>query len=357
MASTKRASRKSVLKQVTTIGLDLAKTTVHFVGLNPTGQVLTRRQYSKGKLLEVTAIVGPCRIGMEACCGAHHLGRKLLAQGHDVRLMPPKYVKPFVKRDKNDTTDAEACAEACLRPTMRFVTIKSEAQLSMQSLHRYRSRLVSNSTQLINQARGFLLERGLAIPQGKHRFAARLPEILEDADNGLPDQMRVLLAEMLAEWEQMEAKIEQVNRELVAEAKQCEACQRLREVPGIGAQTATALVAAIGDGQAFEKGRDLAAWLGLTPRETSTGGKQRLGGISKRGSRYVRTLLVHCARAGLDTLSKRTDRLGQWLRRMLETKDRRVAIVALAARLARISWAILTSGQRFGARPQAAFAA
>ena len=244
MASTQRASRKSVLNQVTTIGLDLAKTTVHFVGLNPAGQVLTRRQYSKGKLLEVTATVGPCRIGMEACCGAHHLGRKLLAQGHDVRLMPPKYVKPFVKRDKNDTTDAEACAEACLRPTMRFVTVKSEAQLSMQSLHRYRSRLVSNSTQLINQARGFLLERGLAIPQGKHRFAARLPEILEDADNGLPDPMRVLLAEMLAEWEQMEAKIEQVNRELVAEAKQCEACQRLREVPGIGAQTATALVAA-----------------------------------------------------------------------------------------------------------------
>ena len=160
--------------------------------------MLTLRQVSKGKLLEVTATMGPCRIGREACCGAHHVGRKLLGQGHDVRLMPPKYVKPFVKRDKNDSNDAEACAEACLRPTMRLVAVKSEAQLSMQSLQRYRSRRVGNFSQLINQARGFLLERGLAIPQGKQRFAARLPEILEDADNGLPDQMRALLAEMRA---------------------------------------------------------------------------------------------------------------------------------------------------------------
>ena len=158
---------------------------------------------------------------------------------------------------------------------------------------------MGNFSQLINQARGFLLERGLAIPQGKQRFAARLPEILEDADNGLPDQMRALLAEMRAEWEELEEKIEAVNHELLAAAKQCEACERLREVPGIGAQTATALVAAVGDGKAFEKGRDLAAWLGLTPREHSTGGQQRLGGISKRGNRYVRTLLVHCTRSGL----------------------------------------------------------
>ena len=357
MASTKPTSRKSALKEVGTIGLDLAKTSVHFVGLGATGQVVTRRQYSKGKLLEVTVKMAPCRIGMEACCGAHHLGRKLLEQGHDVKLMPPKYVKPFVKRDKTDSKDAEACAEACLRPTMRFVAVKSEAQLSMQSLHRYRSRLVGNSTQLINQARGFLLERGLAVPQGKHRFAARLPEILEDGDNGLPYEMRALLAKMLAEWEQLQEQIEAVDRQLVAEAKQCEACVRLREVPGIGAQTATAIVAAIGDGRAFEKGRDLAAWLGLTPQEMSTGGKQRLGGISKRGNRYVRTLLVHCARAGLETLSKRSDGLGKWLRKMLETKDRRVVIVALAARLARIAWALLSRGERFGVRPQTAPAA
>ena len=357
MASTKPTSSKSVLREVATIGLDLAKTTVYFVGLDATGQVLTRRQYSKAKLLEITATMGPCRIGMEACCGAHHLGRKLLSQGHDIRLMPPKYVKPFVKRDKNDSKDAEACAEACLRPTMRFVSVKSEAQLSMQSLHRYRSRLVGNSTRLINQARGFLLERGIAIPQGKHRFAARLPEVLEDADNGLPDEMRALLAEMLAEWEELVARIEAINHELVAEARQCEACVRLREVPGIGAQTATALVAAVGDGKAFEKGRDLAAWLGLTPRENSTGGKQRLGGISKRGNRYVRTLLVHCARSGLETLAKRTDGLGKWLGRMLATKDRRVVVVALAARLARIAWALLTSGQRFAVQLQPARAA
>ena len=272
--------------------------------------------------------------------------------------MPPKYVKPFVKRGKNDSKDAEASAEACLRPTMRFVAVKSEAQLSLQSPHRYRSLLVGNSTQLINQARGFLLERGLAIPQGKRRFAARLSEVLEDADNGLPDEMRARLAEMLAEWEELGEKIEAVSRELAAEAKQCEACERLREVPGIGAQTATALVAAVGDGKAFEKGRDLAVRLGLTPREDSTGGKQRLGGISKRGNRYVRTLLVHCVRASLETLAKRTDRLGTWLRRMLETKDRRVVIVVLAARLARIAWALLPPcGQRFAVQPQPAPAA
>ncbi len=186
MASTGQPSRKRVLKEVATIGLDLAKTSRHFVGLDASGRVLTRRRYSKDKLAEITAKMDPCRIGMEACCGAHHLGRQLLGQGHDVRLMPPKYVK----RDTNDTKDTEACAEACRRPTMRFVAVKSEAQLAMQSLHRHRSRLVGNSAQLVNQARGFLLERGIAIPQGKHRFAARLPEILEDANNGLGDRER-----------------------------------------------------------------------------------------------------------------------------------------------------------------------
>jgi len=239
---------------------------------------------------------------------------------------------------------------------MRFVAVKSGAQLCMQSVHRYRSRLVGNSTQLINQARAFLLERGIAVPQGKHRFAARLPEVLADTDNGLSERIRALLADMLAEWRELEERIAAIDRELVAEAKQSEACVRLREVPGIGAQTATALVAAVGDGKAFETGRDLAAWLGLTPRESSTGGKQRLGAISKRGNRYVRTLLVHCARSGLERLAKRADGLGKWLRRMLATKDRRIVIVALAARLARIAWALLTSGQRFGVRSEPALA-
>ena len=306
MTNTPRLSRRSVLNEVATIGLDLAKNSVFFVGLDASGQVRTRRQYSKTKLLAVTSALSPCRIGMEACCGAHHLGRALLAQGHDTRLMPPKYVKPFVKRDKNDSKDAEAC----LRPTMRFVAVKSEQQLSMQSVHRHRSRLVANSTQLVNQARAFLLERGIAVPQGKHKFAARLPEILEDADNGLPDVMRELLADMLAEWRELECRIAEINRCLRAEAQANEACRRLMEVPGIGPQTSTALVAAIDAGRAFEKGRDFAAWLGLTPRETSTGGKQRLGGISKRGNKYLRTLLVHGARSALETLSKRRDRLG-----------------------------------------------
>ena len=357
MASDKRSARKSVLREVATIGLDLAKASVHFAGLDASGKVITRRQYTKGKLLEVTATMAACRIGMEACCGAHHLGRQLLAQGHDVRLMPPKYVKPFVKRDKNDSKDAEACAEACLRPTMSCVELKSAEQLDMQSVHRHRSRLVGNSTQLINQARAFLLERGIPIPQGKQRFAERLEEILEDADNGVSDGTRALLAEMLAEWQELRERIRELDRQLVAASQQDEACRRLREVPGIGAQTATALVAAVGNAQAFETGRDMAAWLGLTPRENSTGGKQRLGGISKQGNRYVRTLRVHCARAGLETLAARQDRLGAWLRGMLERQQRCVVIVALAARLARIAWALLSKGERYSPRPAPAAAA
>ena len=353
MTNKRRSSPRGVLNLVATIGLDLAKTSVFFVGLDASGHVRTRRQYSKAKLLAVTSTMSPCRIGMEACCGAHHLGRALAAQGHDVRLMPPKYVKPFVKRDKNDSKDAEAC----LRPTMRFVALKSERQLSMQSVHRHRSRLVGNSTQLVNQARAFLLERGIAVPQGKRKFAERLPEILEDADNGLPDAMRELVGEMAAEWGELEDRIAGINRCLQAEAQANEACRRLLEVPGIGPQTATALVATIDSGSAFEQGRDFAAWLGLTPRESSTGGKQRLGRISKRGNKYLRTLLVHCARAGLETLSKREDRLGAWLRRQLEKKERSVVIVALAARLARIAWALLHKGERFSPQPEAAPAA
>ena len=241
---------------------------------------------------------------------------------------------------------------------MRFVQVQSAEQLSMQSLHRYRSRLVHNATQLINQARAFLLERGIAIPQGKYKFAAWLPEILEDADNGLRDEMRELLAALLEEWQELESKIRGVNKAFAAEAKAVEACRRLTGIPGVGAQTATAVVAAIDDGKAFETGRDFAAWLGLTPRESSTGGRQRLGRISKQGNPYLRSLLVHCARSGLDTLSQRKDRLGAWLRRLLERnktkKGRKVAIVALAAHLARIRQAMLSSGQPF--RPEAAAA-
>ena len=216
---------------------------------------------------------------------------------------------------------------------------------------------VKSAEQLINQARAFLLERGIAIPQGKRRFAARLPEILEDADNGLRDELRELLAAML-EWRELERKIRGVNKVFVAEAKAVEACRRLTGIPGVGAQTATAVVAAIDDGKAFETGRDCAAWLGLTPRESSTGGRKRLGRIRRQGNPCLHSLLVHCARSGLDTLSQRKDRLGAWLRRLLERnqtkKGRKVAIVALAARLARIMLAMLGSGQPF--RPEAAVA-
>ena len=251
---------------------------------------------------------------MEACSGAHFMGRQLREQGRDVRLMPPEYVQPRVKRDKTDWNDAEACAEACRRPTMRFVALKSEEQLTMQSLHRLCSRLVSARTDLVNQLRGFLPERGIAVPQGKAKLAAALPGILEDAGNGLPPRMREMVAGMTVEWAELDRREEELNLEVAAEARANEACRRADGIPGIGPLTATALVAAIGNGQAFDSGRDFAAWLRLTPREDTTGGKQRLGGISKRGNKYLRTLLVHGARAGLPQLARRGDGLGRWLR-------------------------------------------
>ncbi len=352
MPSPKNPSRKGQHAHIAAIGLDLAKYNVHLVAMDAAGRVVLRRHLTKLALLRLTANLPICPIGMEACSGAHYLGRALLEQGHEPRLMPPKYVKPYVKREKNDWNDAEACAEACQRPTMRFVPLKCEAQLAMQAVHRVRSRLVRSRTSLINQLRAILLERGIPVPQGRRKLQERLPEILEDADNGLWPRIRELITELRAEWAELDRRILAIDEELAAEAKANEACRRLLEVPGIGPQTATALVAAVGNGKAFDRGRDLAAWLGLTPRERSSGGKQKIGPISKSGNRYIRTLLVHCARSSLDTLAKRADGLGAWLRRMLASKpERNVVVVALAARLARIAWALLSGEKRFQPEP------
>jgi len=334
---------------IVTLGLDLGKNWIHMVGLDAGGRVALRRRVRRERLLVEVVNMPPCLIGMEACCGAHHLGRALEAQGHTARLMPPHYVKPFVKSNKNDYRDAEATAEAVLRPTMRFVPLKSEAQLDLQTIHRVRQRLVGRRTALINQLRAILLERGIIVPQRRRVLAAQLPAILADEQNGLSPRLRRLIEDVRAEWCALDVRIGAFDAELTAKARQDDACRRLCEIPGIGALNATALVAAVGNGAVFDRGRDMAAWLGLVPREYSTGGKQRLLGISKRGNKYLRTLLIHGARAALPYLAARDDRLGSWLRTLLARVHRNVAIVALANKLARIAWTVLANARRYAA--------
>ena len=332
---------------IVTLGLDLGKNWIHMVGLDGTGRIALRRRVKRDRLSALTGNMPACLIGMEACCGAHHLGRALEAQGHKVRLMPPQYVKPFVKTNKNDYRDAEANAEAVQRPTMRFVPLKSEAQLDLQVIHRVRQRLVRRRTSLINQLRAVLLERGITVPQRRRVLEKRLLGILADEQNGLSPRIRHLLEDMRAEWRELDVRIDAFNVELTATAKQDDTCRRLCEIPGIGSLNATALVAAVGNGGAFDRGRDMAAWLGLVPRQHTTGGKQRLLGISKRGNKYLRTLLIHGARAALPYLAGRSDALGSWLRALLARAHRNVVVVALANKLARIAWAVLTGTNRY----------
>ena len=255
---------------IVTLGLDLGKNWIHVVALDAEGRIVLRRRVGRDRLLKQTVNMPACLIGMEACCGAHHLGRALAAQGHTVRLMPPQYVKPFVKSNKNDYRDAEAGAEAVQRPTMRFVPLKSEAQLDLQTIHRVRQRLVGRRTALINQLRAILLERGITVPQRRRVLEARLPAICADEEDRLSPRVRHLIEDLRAEWGALDGRIAAFDAELAAAAKRDDVCRRLCEIPGIGALNATALVAAVGNGTAFEKGRDLAAWLGLVPREYST---------------------------------------------------------------------------------------
>lgn len=325
-------------------GIDIGKTVFHLVGLSKEGRIVVKKRLSRKQLITHAANMPTCLIGMEACAGAHLLARILRAQGHEVKLMPAEYVRPFVKSNKNDYVDAEAIAEAVQRPTMRFVPIKNEAQLDLQALHRVRDRRIGRRTAVINQIRGFLLEHGIAVTAGPTHLKRQMPSILEDADNLLSRRMRTLLTELRYEWEKLEEQIAATNRELAEFAKKEEGCRRLLTVPGIGPLTATALTAAIGNGAAICKSRDLAAWLGLVPRQHSTGGKARLLGISKRGDPYLRKLFIHGARAVLARIKREEHQFGNWLDRLEARSSRNVVIVAIANKLARIAWAVLTKG-------------
>lgn len=339
---------------ISTLGIDLSKTTFHVIGFNARGEIVLRRKFSRKQLLHFTSNRQPMLIGMEACGGAHFLSRALQAQGHDARLMPAQFVKAFRKSNKNDYLDAEAIAEAVQRPTMRFVPIKNDDQLDLQALHRVRDRWVARRTAVMNQIRGFLLERGITIRKGPSHLTTELQGLLEDADALLSERLRQLIFELKHEWDELDKRIETANGELQRIARQDDACHRLMEIPGFGPLVSTALVAAIGNGVTFRKGRDLAAWLGLVPRQHSTGGKTRLLGISKCGNEYLRRMFLHGARSVVAQMGRNPSALGLWLANLSARSHRNVTVVALANKMARTAWAILSKGTRYCAPATAA---
>lgn len=324
------------------IGIDLGKNSCSLAGLDASGRAVLRRRMRRSSLESFVKSLRRCVVAMEACCGAHHLGRVFAAQGHEVRLMSPEYVRPYVKAQKNDDLDAEAIAEAASRPTMRFVEVKSQVQSDIQALHRARERLVSERTALINHLRALLLERGIVAPQGRRKLEEQLSTFAdEDGIEALSPRIRVLIEDLRAEWRALDERISVFDKEFVQMARNDETVRRLTKIPGIGTINATALAAAVGNARAFRRGRDMAAWLGLTPRQMTTGGKPRLLGISKRGNRYLRKNLIHGARAVLPYLVERETPLGRWARGLLARAPKNVAVVALANKLARIAWAVL----------------
>jgi len=336
--------------QIAVLGIDLGKNSCSVVGLDATGRVVLRRRMNRDGVIKLASRLPACVMAMEACCGAHHLGRALQSIGHQVRLMSPEYVQPYVKAQKNDERDAEAIAEAATRPTMRFVELKSETQLDTQSLHRARSRLVGERTALINQLRAVLFERGISVAQGRRRLAQYLALILDSETSPpshpplpLSSRMRLLIHDMRAQWGELDRRITAFDAEFVAAARSDKTARRLVTIPGIGVLNATALIAAVGDARNFARGRDLAAWLGLVPRQATTGGRPRLLGITKRGNNYLRSLLIHGARAALPSLTTAEGALGNWLRGLSARAHRNTVIVALASKLARIAWAVLRS--------------
>jgi transposase len=316
---------------VAVIGIDIGKNSFHVVGLDSRGAIVLRQKWSRGQIEARLANMPPCLIGMEACVGAHHLSRKLGTLGHDARLMPAKYVRPYSKGQKNDFRDAEAIAEAVQRPTMKFVATKTAEQLDLQALHRVRERLVSQRTGIINQIRAFLLERGIAVRQGLRFLRVELPRLLATPPDVLSPRMVGVIEGLAEDWRRLDQRIEQLSGEITALAHQDAGCKRLVSVPGIGPIISSAMVAAIGTGDAFSKGRDFAAWLGLVPKQISTGDRTILGKISKRGNRYLRVLFVQAAWVVLiKPQSWERHGLKRWLDAAKQRLHRNVLAIALA---------------------------
>ena len=327
--------------KITTIGLDLAKNVIQVHGVDEQGKVVLKKQLRRHRVASFFANLPVCLVGMEACGGAHHWARQLEKSGHRVKLMAPQFVKPYVKTNKNDAADAEAICEAVSRPNMRFVPVKNGEQQAVLSLHRARQGFVKARTAQANQIRGLLAEYGIVVPQGIIHIAKRLPAILEDGENELPGIFRQLLARLVDHLKELDRQVVELEKQIQRWHRESEASRKLEQIPGIGPLSASALVATIGDAKQFENARQLAAWLGLVPRQHSSGGKPMLLGISKRGDAYLRTLLIHGARSVVRVAECKDDGGQSWLVQLIGRRHKNVAAVALANKNARIVWALL----------------
>ncbi len=333
--------------KITTIGLDIAKSVFHLYAVNRMGRLVKKKQLTRKHVLAYMAKLEPCLIAMEACGGANYWAREFIALGHQVKLIAPQYVKAYVKGNKNDYNDAEAIAEAAQRPNMRFVPIKSVEQQDMQNFHRQRERIKKERNALVNQARGLLAEYGIVLNKGVAAVRKGLPEILEDAENGLTSLARELFAELLDELRDIDQRFAQCEQRIKSLNQNNEVCQRLDEILGIGPIIASATYAAVGEGKDFVNGRHFSAWLGLVPGQHSTGGKTVLLGISKRGNGYLRTLFIHGARAVLRHSANKTDSFSRWAQAVLERRGHNKACVAVANKMARMAWVIMAKGETY----------
>lgn len=332
--------------KISTIGIDLAKAVFQVHGVDVHGKTVLRKQLRRSEMAKFFANLEPCLIGIEACGSSHYWARTLSEFGHTVKLMSPQFVKPYVKANKHDMADAEAICEAVSRPNMRFVPIKNIEQQAILSVHRARQGFVKARTAQSNQIRGLLSEFGIVMPQGIHSIMKRMPEILEDSENNLPGVMRKLLERLTENLKVIDRQVVELERQIQLWHRENEASSKLAEIPGIGPLTASAIVATVGRAKEFKSGRQLAAWMGLVPRQHSSGGKQNLLGISKRGDTYLRTLLIHGARAVI-RFAENNAKPESWLRKLMTRRNKNVAAVALANKNARIVWAILTNNQTF----------
>lgn len=326
----------------TTIGIDLAKTVFQVHGADEKGRKLFSKRLTRDQLVAFMAQHPPCVVGMEACGGSHDWGRRLSAMGHQVRLMSPQYVKPYIKTNKDDVADAQGICEAVTRPSMRFVSIKSIHQQDGLLLHRIRSRLIAQSTQLQNHLRGLLYEYGIVIAKGIAALKRDLVVLLSNTDERLSERAKGLFRSLYEELIELQKRRQAYDHQLKRQSQEDEDCQRLEGVPGVGPVTASAMVAHIGDVQSFKKARDLSAFIGLVPRHHGTGGKTQPLGISKRGDRYLRYLLIHGARAWVKVAMKKQDAYSQWIQALVQRRGMNRAVVAVANKNARIMWALLT---------------
>ena len=341
--------RRVTEMKITTIGLDLAKNVFQVHGVDDRGKTVLTRQLRRQQMPSFFAKLEPCLIGMEACSGAHFWARVLRSFGHEVKLMAPQFVKPYVKANKTDAADAEAISEAVTRPNMRFVPVKTVDQQAVLSLHRARSGFVKARTALVNKIRGLLSEYGVVLAPGIRQVRAGVPSIVEDAELDLPPMFRQLLSQLYQYLCQLDDQVQSIEQPLKNWHRSSVDSQRLEQVPGIGWLTATALVASIGDATSFKNGRQLAAWLGLVPRQHSSGGKPRLLGISKRGDAYLRTLIIHGARAAIRVVDRDRSPTGQWVREVSKRRPKNVVVVARANKQARIVWALLAHQRDYDA--------